>query len=108
MIDMIHFLFLVLGVCMALLCHWILRHTYELTTTERRELRNHLMDPTLLKKKRVKMCRGAYILLWAWCILLAPISWFAPIFFGIIINDDDSDCSFIYTNRFIEWCKEEV
>lgn len=108
MINMIHFIFLVLGVCMALLCHWILRHTYELTTKERRELRNHLMGPTLLKKKRVKMRRGAYILLWAYCILLAPISWLAPIFFGIMIYDDDSDCSFIYTNRFIEWCKEEV
>lgn len=105
---MIHFIFLVLGVCMALLCHWILRHTYELTKTERRELRNHLMDSTLLKKKRVKMCRGAYILLWAWCILLAPISWFAPIFFRIMIKENDSYCSFIYTNRFIEWCKEEV
>ena len=105
---MIHFIFLVLGVCMALLCHGILRHTYELTTDERFDLRNHLMDPTVLKKKRVKMCRGAYILLWAYCILLAPVSWLAPAFFGITIYDDDVGYSFICTNRFIEWCKEEV
>lgn len=108
---MIHIIFLIGGVCCALLCHWMIRHTYTYTLEKTDEL-DWMRNPKERKVwgKKVVVSRWMYILIWMVCILLAPLSVVAPIVVGIIIGAacSDGEARFVYTNRFIEWLKEEV
>lgn len=108
---MIHIIFLTGGVCCALLCHWMIRHTFSYRLEE-----TGGMDWMRIPNKRkvwdnkVILPRWNYILLWVFCILLAPVSIIAPIVVGVAIGVYHSDGAvrFVYTNRFIEWLKKEV
>ena len=109
---MIHMIFLIGGVCCALLCHWMIRHTYEGYTLEDTNELDVFGQPRKKKvwNKKVVLPRWIYILIWLFCILLAPIAIIAPIVVGVIISIACSDgCArFVYTNRLIEWLKKEV
>lgn len=109
---MIHIIFLVGGVCCALLCHWMIRHTYEGYILEVTDELNSFCKPNKKKvwNKKVVLPRWIYILIWLLCILLAPVSIIAPIVVGSFIYTACSDgkLHFIYTNKFIEWLKKEV
>lgn len=109
---MIHIIFLIGGVCCALLCHWMIRHTYEGYTFEDTSELNSFGQPKKRKvwNKKVVLPRWIYILIWLFCILLAPVSIIAPIFVGYFIAAacSDGEVHFIYTNKFIEWLKKEV
>lgn len=108
---MIHMIFLIGGVCCALLCHWMIRHTYSSSLEETGQ-----MDWTGKPKKRkvwnkkVALPRWVYILIWLFCILLAPLSIVVPIVVGSFIAAAccEDDARFVYTNRIIEWLKKEV
>lgn len=109
---MIHIIFLIGGVCCALLCHWIIRHTYTGYVFE--ETGECSRYGTTVKRKvwnqKAKLPRWLYILIWLFCFLLAPVAIIAPIAVGTIISvacNEDS-AHFVYTNRFIEWLKKEV
>ena len=108
---MAHIVFLIGGVCCALLCHWMIRHTYTYHLEDTGEM-NWLGGPEKRKvwDEKVVLPRWQYVLIWLVCLLLAPVSIIAPIVVGIIISDScsDGDARFIYTNRFIEWLKKEV
>ena len=109
---MIHIIFLIGGVCCALLCHWMIRHTYEGYTLEDTNELDVFGQPRKKKvwNKKVVLPRWIYILIWLFCILLAPLAIVAPITMGVCISGfcSDGDAHFIYTNRFIEWLKKEV
>lgn len=109
---MTHIIFLIGGVCCALLCHWMIRHTYEGYTLEDTNELDVFGQPRKKKvwNKKVVLPRWIYILIWLFCILLAPIAIIAPIVVGVIISIACSDgCArFVYTNRLIEWLKKEV
>ena len=107
---MVHLILLAFGVCMALLCHWLIRHTYHYRSEE-------VNDERFGGKRRIKVWaekmvlpRWVYVLIWSFCILLAPLSFVAPISIGIFIRMlcTDGDAKFIYTNCVIEWLKKEV
>lgn len=108
---MIHIIFLIGGVCCALLCHWMIRHTYTYRLEDTGE-KDWMGIPKKRKVwgKKVVVSRWKYILIWMVCILLAPVAIAAPIIVGVIIADACSDgkVHFIYMNKFIEWLKKEV
>ena len=109
---MIHIIFLIGGVCCALLCHWMIRHTYEGYTFEDTSELNSFGQPKKRKvwNKKVVLPRWFYILIWLFCILLAPMSIIAPIVvvYFIAAACRYGEVHFIYTNKFIEWLKKEV
>ena len=108
---MIHVIFLIGGVCCALLCHWMIRHTYtyRLEDTGEKTIFGEFVKRKVWEKK-VVLPRWMFILIWMVCILLAPVAIVAPIAVGIAIEvaRSDGDARFVYTNRFIEWLKKEV
>ena len=108
---MIHIIFLIGGVCCALLCHWMIRHTYTYSLEETGE--KTIFGESVKREvwdKKVVLPRWKFILIWMVCILLAPVAIIAPIIVGVIIGIacSDGDARFVYTNRFIEWLKKEV
>ena len=108
---MIHIIFLIGGVCCALLCHWMIRHTYTYRLEETGE--RDWMKNTKKRKvwdEKVVLPRWKFILIWMVCILLAPVAIIVPIVVGIIIGIacSEGEAHFVYTNRFIEWLKKEV
>lgn len=109
---MIHILFLIVGVCFALLCHWMIRHTYEGYTLEDTNELDVFGQPRKKEvwNKKVVLPRWIYILIWLFCILLAPLAIVAPIVVGVVIGIacSEGEARFIYTNRLIEWLKKEV
>ena len=109
---MIHIIFLVGGVCCALLCHWMIRHTYEDYTLEDTNELDVFGRPRKKEvwNKKVVLPRWIYILIWLFCILLAPLAIVAPIVVGVVIGIAcrEGEARFIYTNRLIEWLKKEV
>ena len=108
---MIHIIFLIGGVCCALLCHWMIRHTYLYNLEETGE-KNWLGDPVKRKvwNKKVVLPRWIYVVIWLVSLLIAPVSIIAPIVVGVIIAAacSEGDARFVYTNKFIEWLKKEV
>lgn len=108
---MIHVIFLIGGVCCALLCHWMIRHTYTYRLEETGKT-DWIGRPEKRKvwDKKTALPRWQYALIWAFCILLAPVAIVAPIAVGIAIEvaRSDGDARFVYTNKFIEWLKKEV
>lgn len=108
---MIHIIFLIAGVCFALLCHWMIRHTYTYHLEDSDE-KDWMGIPKKRKiwGKKVVFSRWKYILIWMVCILFAPVAIIVPIIVGVIIGVacSDGDARFVYTNRFIEWLKKEV
>ena len=108
---MIHIIFLIGGVCCALLCHWMIRHTYSSSLEETGQM-DRTGRPMKRKvwNKKVALPRWVYILIWLFCILLAPLSIVVPIVVFALIAADSSEgeVRFVYTNRFIEWLKKEV
>lgn len=109
---MIHIIFLVGGVCCALLCHWMVRHTYTgYSVKELDECDNYgRKKKTKVWDKKMTIPRWLYILTWVFCILLAPLAIIVPILYIVAIReicDTKSGC-FIYTNKFVEWLKKEV
>ena len=108
---MIHIIILIGGVCCALLCHWMVRHTFSYRLEDTGGL-DWMRRPDKRKvwDKKVTLPRWYYILLWGFCILLAPVAIVAPIVagFAIGISQSDGAVRFVYTNRFIEWLKKEV
>ena len=108
---MIHVIFLIGGVCCALLCHWMIRHTYTYRLEDTGET-DWMRSPKKRKvwDKKIALPRWQYALIWAFCILLAPVAIVAPIAVGIAIGVacSEGDARFVYTNRFIEWLKKEV
>lgn len=108
---MIHMTFLIGGVCCALLCHWMIRHTYTYTLEKTDEL-DWMRNPKERKiwNKKVTIPRWVYVIIWLFSLLLAPVSIIAPIVVGSFIADACSkgEVHFIYTNKFIEWLKKEV
>ena len=109
---MIHIILLTIGICCALLCHWMIRHTLTGYVLEDTGKRDWLGIPVKRKSwnQKAKLPRWLYILIWLFCILLAPVAIIAPIVVGIVIVVACSEDSahFVYTNRFIEWLKKEV
>ena len=109
---MIHIIFLIGGVCCALLCHWMIRHTYEDYTLEETNELDSFGQPKKKKvwNKKLVLPRWIYILIWLFCLLLAPLSIIATIAVGYFIAAacSEGDARFVYTNRFIEWLKKEV
>ena len=105
-------IFLIGGVSCALLCHWMIRHTYEDYTWEDTGELNSFGQPKKKKvwNKKAVLPRWIYILIWLFCILLAPFAIVSPIAVGVCISMScsDGDARFIYTNRLIEWLKKEV
>jgi hypothetical protein len=108
---MIHMIFLIGGVCCALLCHWMIRHTYTYRLEETGE-KDWIGRPEQRKvwDKKLVLPRWKFILIWIVCILLAPIAIIAPIVVGVVIGIacSEGEARFIYTNRLIEWLKKEV
>lgn len=108
---MIHMIFLIGGVCCALLCHWMIRHTYTYRLEETGE-KDWIGRPEQRKvwDEKIVLPRWKFILIWIVCILLAPIAIIAPIAVGSFIAAvcSDGGARFVYTNRFIEWLKKEV
>lgn len=108
---MAEIIFLTGGVCCALLCHWMIRHTYtyHLEDTDEKDWMRRPKERKVWSKKIV-VSRWKYILIWMVCILLAPVAIIAPIIVGVIIAIacNEGDARFIYTNRLFEWLKEEV
>lgn len=109
---MILMIFLIGGVCCALLCHWMIRHTYEGYTLEDTNELDVFGQPRKKKvwNKKLVLPRWIYNLIWMVCILLAPVAIIVPIIVGVIIGIACSDdgARFVYTNRIIEWLKKEV
>ena len=109
---MIHLCLLAFGVLNALLCHWMVNHTYEgfeMVQTDETDRFGRLKS----KKEwvhKLKMPRWIYFIIWTFCILLAPISFMATLIMAKVITGrvNDKDWKFIYTNKFIEWLKKEV
>ena len=60
--------------------------------------------------KKVVLPRWQYVLIWTFCVLLAPLAIVAPIVVGFFIGIAcrEGEARFIYTNRLIEWLKKEV
>lgn len=108
---MIHIIFLIGGVCCALLCHWMIRHTYTYRLEDTGE-KTRFGNPAkrTVWDKKVTIPRWHYALIWAICILLAPFAVFVPIAVGKWLSDMSSggEARFVYTNKFIEWLKKEV
>ena len=108
---MIHMIFLIGGVCCALLCHWMIRHTYTYRLEETGE-KTWLGDPVKRKvwDKKVVLPRWIYVVIWLVSLLIAPVSIIAPIVVGSFIAAacSEGDARFVYTNKFIEWLKKEV
>lgn len=104
-------IFLIGGVCCALLCHWMIRHTYTYHLEETGET-DWIGRPEQRKvwDEKIVLKRWKYILIWMVCILLGPIAVIAPIVVGVIIAIacSEGEAHFVYTNRLIEWLKEEV
>lgn len=96
------FLWLAYGVCCALLCHWMIRHTY--SGRERDENGKKVWN------KKLQFPRWAYILLWLLCIGLLPLAFIAPISLAITIaiNHCDGDWKFQSENKFINWLTKKV
>ena len=101
---MIHLILLAFGVCCALLCHWILNNTYEGC---KRTWSKGKLEYKAEGGEKVKMPRYFYFCLWLFCTLLAPLAWLALMFVLFMVRED-SDMEFIYTNKFLEWLKQEV
>ena len=108
---MIHIIFLIGGVCCALLCHWMIRHTYTYRLEDTGET-NWMGNPMKRKvlDEKIVLPRWNYVLIWLFCILFAPLAIVVPIITGVRIYGfcSDGDARFICTNRLIEWLKEEV
>lgn len=107
---MVHLILLAFGVCMALLCHWLIRHTYHYRLEKVNDERFGGTRRIKVWDEKMVLPRWVYVLIWAFCILLAPLSFVAPISIGISIGMlcTDGDAKFIYTNGVIEWLKKEV
>lgn len=78
---------LVSGVCCALLCHWMIRHTYEDWDWE--EFDKPTADGIRRKKVwnvKLALPRYQYILLWIFCVVFAPIAIICPIVLANIIR----------------------
>lgn len=102
---------LVSGVCCALLCHWMIRHTF--TEYEWVELEEPAKDGGTLEKvwnEKLQLPRWVYILIWVFCIILSPIAFIAPIVVGsyLIIKCDLEGWKFIYNNKVIGWLTRKV
>lgn len=108
---MVHIIFLIGGVCCALLCHWMIRHTYTCRLEDTGE-KDWMGIPKKRKvwEEKVVLPRWMYVIIWLVSLLLAPLAIVAPIVVGIIIGVacSDGDARFVYTNRLIEWLKKEV
>ena len=77
---MVHLIILAFGVCMALLCHWMIRHTF--VDWDWEDFEDPASGDRIRKKvwcKKLSVPRWVYILLWLVCLLLVPLSFFAPI-----------------------------
>lgn len=103
---MVSLLILAFGVCCALLCHWMIRHTYEDWDWQEYD------KPTDDGRRREKIWnvklllpRYVYILLWLLCIILAPIAIACPIAIASIIrsNVSSGDWHFHCENRLWKW-----
>lgn len=109
---MIHLYFLAFGVLNALLCHWMIRHTYEGFENVKTENLDNFGRIKYQKQwvHKLKKPRWFYIMLWMVCLLLAPASFVASVAMGICIKvkESENEWKFVYTNRFIEWLKKEV
>ena len=107
---MAEIIFLIGGVCCALLCHWMIRHTYtyHLEDTDEKDWLGIPKKRKVWSKKVIS--RWKYILIWMVCILFAPVAIIVPIVVGIIIGIacSEGEVHFVYTNRLIEWLKKEV
>ena len=108
---MIHIIFLIGGVCCALLCHWMIRHTYTYRLEETGKT-DWIGRPEQRKvwDKKLVLPRWKFILIWMVCILLCQIAIIVPIIVGVIIviAYSEGNARFVYTNRLIEWLKKEV
>lgn len=97
-------LILAFGVCMALLCHWMIRHTYEDWDWEEFDKPT---DDGIRRKKvwnvKLSLPRYLYILLWLFCIILAPISFIPPIVLANIIWAKHSDLDWHFHCESILW-----
>ena len=95
---------------MALLCHWMIRHTFEPEWIEHEKPDAYGRYREKVWVERIALPRWIYVLIWLFCTLLAPLSIIAPIAVGVFLGRLCSDeyCKFIYTNRLIEWLKKEV
>ena len=109
---MIHLFLLAFGVLNALLCHWMVRNTYEgfeFVPTEEKDRFGRVKQ----KKEwvyKLKMPRWIYFVIWAFCILLPPVSFVATLIMAMVIigMEESGHFKFICTNRFIEWLNKEV
>lgn len=108
---MIHIIFLIGGVCCALLCHWMIRHTYTYRLEETGE-KDWIGRPEKRKvwDKKLVLPRWKFILIWMVCILFSQIAIIVPIVGGVIIviACSEGNARFVYTNRLVEWLKKEV
>lgn len=104
-------LLLAFGVCCALLCHWMIRHTY--VDYEWVKLENPDKDGGTHEKvwnKRLQLPRWVYILLWVFCLGLFPVAVIVPIVLGafLLMKGDTEGWKFIHSNKFISWFTKKV
>lgn len=97
---------LAFGVCCALLCHWIVRHTYEDWDWEEFD------KPTeegIRRKKvwnvKLTLPRYVYILLWVICTVFAPIAVVCPLILAYTVRrqHQDYDWHFECENKLWKW-----
>lgn len=99
------FLWLAYGVCCALLCHWMIRHTYS-----DYEWEGYGCPRKKVWTKKLQFPRWTYILLWLFCIGLLPLAILAPIIlaFTIAIRHSEGEWRFQCENKFVNWLTKKV
>lgn len=103
---MINIVFLIGGVCCALLCHWIINRTY-LKDGREYVLEEHRYVSTY---KKLLFPRWAYILMWLYCTLLAPIAILFPVAVIVYVVSSccNGDAKFECKNKFVHWLTKKV
>ena len=102
---------LAFGVCSALLCHWMIRHTY--VDWEWVELEQPEEEGSRRKKvwnRTLQLPRWVYILIWVSCILLSLVAVIVPIAVGLYLwmQSDIEGWKFIHNSKFLGWFTKKV
>ena len=86
--DMVILMFLIFGASCALLCHWMIRHTYqefELEELAEKDPKHGWKRYNRIWTGKLKVPRWKYILLWVCCLGFAPAALLLPILVALSI-----------------------
>jgi len=104
--DMAVVMLLTFGASCALLCHWMIRHTYQGFELEELAEKDPVHGWKIYNRnwtEKLRVSRWKYILLWVFCLVCAPVALIFPILVALSISIQHQKEEWYFSCKGMVW-----